>query len=129
MRNSRAEVCLSTIAKTKNIGSPQQAEIKAILVGLQLVKEMNFSNVHVESDSLIAITEISKKNNSFCQWDCLLSNILELSLNFNSCYFSHVSRSSITLAHNIAKVQCQLGEHRIWRNSLPQSLCNPDVMS
>ena len=120
-------ICLSAVAKTENIGSPLQAEINAILFGLQLVKEMNVPNVHVESDSLIAIIEITKKNDSFCQWDCLLSDILELSLEFNSCFFSHVSRYANTFAHNIAKVQCQLGEHKIWRNSLPQSLCNPDV--
>ena len=75
----------------------------------------------MKSDSLIAVKEISKKDES------LLSHILELSLDFNSCLFSHISRTSNSLAHSIAKVKCDVGEHRIWEVSLPPCVCNPDV--
>ena len=44
-------------------------------------------------------------------------------------FFSHISRTANVLAHNIAKVHCELGEHRIWMNALPPSICNPDILT
>ena len=40
-------------------------------------------------------------------------DILELSSNFELCVFSHISRRVNVLAHNLAKFQCELGDHRI----------------
>ena len=72
----------------------------------------------MESDSLVAIKEILKRNDSFNEWGGILHDILKLSLEFDSCFFNHVNRLTNVLAHNIAKSQCELGEHRIWRNFL-----------
>ena len=60
VRDMIVEVYLSAVAKVENIVSPLQAEIKAILFGLQLVKERNLQDIQVESESLIAVKEISK---------------------------------------------------------------------
>ena len=114
VRDMKAELCLSAVARLEDIVSPLQAEIKAILFGLQLVKEMNLQNIQMESDLLIAVKQISKRDEFYCEWDGLLSDILELSLDFNSCFFRHISRTSNTLAHNISKVQSDVGEHKIW---------------
>ena len=63
-----------------NIDSALHAELKAILFGLE-VSRNNFSEpIIVESDSLLSITEISMKNNSFCEWDGIISDSLDLSL-------------------------------------------------
>ena len=79
-----------------------QAEIKAIWFDLQVATEMNCRKIQVESDCLLAVSEISKKDESYCEWDCFLSEILDLSLEYESCDFYHISRKANTLAHNIA---------------------------
>ena len=65
----------------------------------------------------------------FCECDCLLFDILELSLEFDLCLFSHISRMTNVLAHNIVKVHCEVGEHRIWKNGLPPFIRNHDILS
>ena len=87
VRDMRAEVCLSIVTRLEDIVSPLKSEIKAILFGLQLVKKMNMQNIQVKSDSLIKVKKISKRDESYCEWDGLLSDNLELSLDFNSCFF------------------------------------------
>ena len=74
----------------------------------------------------MAIKEITKKQESFCEWSSLLFDILDLSTEFESCVFYHVSRKVNGLAHNIARFHCELGNHRIWRNALSPLICNPD---
>ena len=96
---------------------------------MQAAKEMNCQKIQVESDCLLAIKEITKKQDTFCEWISILFDILELSADFESCSFYHISRSANVLAHNIAKFQCELGNHRIWRNALPPLTCNPDSFS
>ena len=45
--------------------------------------------------------------------DCVLTKLLNLSLEFEFCDFFHVSRKANTLAHNFAKYECVVGESRI----------------
>ena len=70
----------------------------------------------------------SRESILFCEWGGILYDILELSLEFDICLFNHVSKSTNVLTHNIANIHCELGEHRIWRNSLPP-LCNPYLIN
>ena len=108
-QNKDAEVCLSTVTKIEGIDSPLQAEIKAILFGLQMAKEVDFKNIQMESDCLMAVTKISKNDDSFCEWNNILTDINDISLDYDSCFFSHISRIANALAHNIVKYHCELG--------------------
>ena len=128
-RNTEAEVCFSAVTKLQGFESPLQAEIKAIWFGLQVAREMNYKSIQLESDCLLTVLEISKKDDSYYEWDCFISEILDLSLEYESCDFFHISRKANNLAHNIAKSECILGEHRIWRNELPPLICNLDSRS
>ena len=71
----------------------------------------------VESDSLMAIQEISKKQGSFCEWESIILDIVDLSLECHFCSFSHV-RSANVVALNLAKLPCDLSDYKVWRNSL-----------
>ena len=66
-----------------------------------------------ESDSLIAVNEISKKKASFCEWDNIISDILQLSVECDTYSFNR---------------RIDIGEHRIWRNSLPPTLIRTQIM-
>ena len=77
----------------------------------------------------MVVREISKKEDFLFEWNSILMDILDLSLDYEHGVITHVSRRVNGLAHNLAKVQCELGEYKIWRNSLPSFICNPDFFS
>ena len=54
--------------KKQGIQSPLQAELLVILHGLHLAMEKDFKSIHIETDSMLAVSEISKKSSSFCIW-------------------------------------------------------------
>ncbi|XWS63566.1 hypothetical protein CRYUN_Cryun06bG0111000 [Craigia yunnanensis] len=83
-RNEKSEVCYSAVTKSAKTDTPLLAKIKAILFGVQLAKEMNIQKIQLESDCLMAIKEITKKQQSFCEWSSLLFDILDLSTEFES---------------------------------------------
>ena len=118
VRDMNAKVCLSVVTKLKGIYLPLQAELNAILFGLRVVQDLNIKELLVETDSLIAVNEILKKEGFFCEWESIIVDIWDLSIKFSSCFFFHISRSINVLAHSIAKVSYGIGEHKIWENSL-----------
>ena len=74
----------------------------------------------------MAITGLLKTDTCYV-WDGIISDILDFSLEDGSCIFTHVRRTSNVLAHNLASLPCETGEHLIWRDSLPPGICNPDL--
>ena len=128
VRNDTGAIRLCGIKKIGNVESPLQAELMAIAFGLQLAKEHSFTSIIVESDSLLAIHEIEKHHNSFCLWESIISDIVDNSVSFGQCCFKHIRRSANKCAHNVAKLQCELNNSFVWRNSIPPSLCNPDLL-
>ncbi|XWS26669.1 hypothetical protein CRYUN_Cryun26dG0050300 [Craigia yunnanensis] len=87
IRNADADVCLSAVTKVEGITSSFQAEILAILFGLQVANEKDFMDIQVESDCLGAINEISRKQESLSEWGSYLLDIMDRSLDFASCSF------------------------------------------
>ena len=70
----------------------------------------------VESDSLLAIKEINKQQDLFCEWGGLILDIEDLSLNFQSYSFKHIKRAANICAHNAAKLPCEIDSLIVWRN-------------
>ena len=128
VRNEFGAVCLCAVTKIDRVESPFHAELKAVAFGLEIAKEISSPSIHVESDSLMAIEEILKSHNSFCQWQCILSDISDMSGEYELCTFTHIKRSANMCAHNVAKLPCELGCYLVWRNTTPPSLCNLDFL-
>ena len=59
----------------------------------------------------------------------IIMMIVVQSLDYEHCVITHVNKRVNGLARNLAKVECELGEYKIWRNSLPSFICNPDFFS
>ena len=129
LRDSSGSVRLSAVTKIDRVDSPLHAEFKAILFGMEVAWANSFSSLIVESDSSIAIQEISKNQETFCEWESIISDIMDFSLLCSNCSFHSIKRTANMCAHNIAKVCCEVGCYREWRNSLPPSLCNPNIRS
>ena len=126
VRNDTGAFCLCAIMKIGNVNSPLQAELMAIAFGLQLAKEHSFPSILVESDSLLAIQEIAKHNDSFCQWANIIFDIVDMASSYDQCSFKHIRRTANMYAHNVAKLH-ELDNSLVWRNTVPRSLCNPDL--
>ncbi|XWS33004.1 hypothetical protein CRYUN_Cryun22dG0039900 [Craigia yunnanensis] len=101
------------MTKIDRVYSPLHVEIKAILFGLEIAWNNSFISLSVESDSLVAIQEIEKHLGSLCEWESILSDIKDLSFQYERCSF-HFDRSSANVfAHNMAKLRCKLGEIQV----------------
>ena len=74
---------------------------------------MKFQNVILKTDYLIAVNEMIKKQDSFYECASIFQDIQYLSLEFVSYSVRHVDRGVNVLAHNIAKVQCEIGDRKI----------------
>ena len=53
--------------RVDNIDSPLQAELKAILFGLEEASNNHFPFLMIASHSLLAIREIEKQQDSYCE--------------------------------------------------------------
>ncbi|XWS11866.1 hypothetical protein CRYUN_Cryun37aG0037900 [Craigia yunnanensis] len=129
VRNDTGTICLCAVSRIDNVASLLHAKLKAIAFGMEITKENSFSSILIESDSLLVIKEIMKNKESFYQWECIISDIHEMSLEFRHYSFSHIRRTGNVCAHNVAKLPCVLGNHIVRRNSIPHNLCNPDFIS
>ena len=68
VRDADEQVCLTAVTRSEEVVSSFQAEIKAILFGLQLINEQHVKDLLVESDCLMAIKEIESKEESLSEW-------------------------------------------------------------
>ena len=64
-RNEKSEVGYSAVTKSADTDTPLLAEIKAILFGVQIAKEMNFLKIQLESDCLMAIRRYQRNKNPY----------------------------------------------------------------
>ena len=93
-----------------------------------MAKNMNYTNIQVQSDCMLAVQDLKKTQVSLSEWHSPFLDIMELESEFNLCGFNFINRRANVLADNVAKVKCELGSCRIWRNCLP-GICNPDSIS
>ena len=126
-RDSDSVVIFSAVSAIEDVEVPLQAEIYAILQGLQVARELNYTDIQIESDCLVAVKEINKKESSSSEWGSIIMDIVDYFSEFDYCGICHVTRKANILAHNLAKYHCDLGDHRLWRDALPPFMCNPDA--
>ena len=127
-RDSRGEIQFCATSKKNDILSPLHAELLAILYALQLAKIYDFKKVELETDSMVAVNEISKRSSSFCTWGSIISDICNLQEEFEKTCIHHIRRQCNCLAHNLAKLKVATGESKLWWRELPNGLCNPDFI-
>ncbi|XVF04458.1 hypothetical protein REPUB_Repub05bG0084900 [Reevesia pubescens] len=69
------DICISAVANRKQVLFLLQAETLAIKWGLELAASHNISRVVVESNSMIAISEIKRGEESFWEFRALVVDI------------------------------------------------------
>ena len=99
--------------RVDNIDSPLQTELKAILFGLKEASNNHFPFFMIKSDSLLAIREIEKHHDSYCEWEGLIYDIIRLSLEFPLCSFKHIKRYVNFCAHNLTRLAIEIRDYRV----------------
>ncbi|XWS63095.1 hypothetical protein CRYUN_Cryun06bG0067100 [Craigia yunnanensis] len=127
-RDSTGMVWFSAIAKRRDVYSPLQAELLAILFGLEKATENGYKNVQVESDSLLVVKEIEKGSNSSCEWGCIVNDICNYVGLCDLGYVCFVRREANFFAHNLAKQFIDAADDVLWWWETPSNICNPDLI-
>ena len=104
-RDATGKVCFCARSKRNGIQSPLQAELLAIWFGLEIALANGFKAIQVETDSLLAIQEIEKGENSSCEWGCI---VMDICSSIHSCevgLINHVKRDDVNYCtHNLTKL-------------------------
>ena len=104
---------LCTVTTMDNTETPLHTEINAILFGFETAHNFSYMDLMVESDSLMAIQKILKRQGPFCEWESIILDIVDLSLECRFCSFCHIRIFANVIAHNLAKLQCALGDYKV----------------
>ncbi|XVF04115.1 hypothetical protein REPUB_Repub05bG0054000 [Reevesia pubescens] len=101
LREHHGSVLLSGVATRNFVSDPLHAEILAIKWGLELAVGHNFNEVLIETDSLLALNEINKGDESLWDKGGLLLNIANLvQIKFPSLFVCCYKRAANSLADN-----------------------------
>ena len=97
----------------RHVSEPETLEALAIREALALSDDLYLRRIHVASDCKVVVEDIRKENVS--RYGAIIHEIIDHSLTFDFCKFSHEFRSSNFEAHNLAKHALSLGVGRhVW---------------
>ena len=97
----------------KYIVDPPTLEALAIREALALADDLYLRRIQVASDCKTVVQDLNKEN--LASYGAVINEIVEHSLAFDFCNFSHEFRSSNFEAHNLAKHALSLGGGRhVW---------------
>lgn len=120
-RDAVGDVLLAGGDRIEGVSSPEEAEARAILFGLQTAFDVGLKNLEVESDCLNVIKLLNgHKARTFTQ--VIVNDILALSNSFTFCSFSFAYRSYNKVAHSMAQLSLSYEEMRVWLEDHPPEL-------
>ncbi|XP_021749725.1 uncharacterized protein LOC110715453 [Chenopodium quinoa] len=120
-RDSRGRVLFSIVSRVRARWEPLIAESKAALFGLRKVRDQGYNDVILEADCLQLVSKIKKNTFSLASVDCVLEDIIAVSSNFSSIFWSHVKREGNFVAHHLAKL-VSYGREQLWEFLVPDEI-------
>ncbi|XVF37874.1 hypothetical protein REPUB_Repub20aG0048600 [Reevesia pubescens] len=126
VRDSGGRIIFSATQTKLNITSALLGELHAMLLGLDLAHQWNFSDVILESDCLFAVSEIQKHDDSMMLQGCLIADIRDLLATFLTSSVLFVKRAVNTLAHDVATNAPISTSIITWPGGLPPQLLTFD---
>ncbi|XP_048502189.1 uncharacterized protein LOC125498277 [Beta vulgaris subsp. vulgaris] len=118
IRDGVGDVLLAAGVRMMDVSSPEEAEARAILFGLQTAFDAGLRNLEVESDCLNVIKLLNgHKARTLTQ--VVVNDTLALSNLFSFCSFSFANRSCNKVAHSVAQLSLSYDEMRVWLEDHP----------
>lgn len=97
-------------------------EAKAVLLGMELGKELRLSRIIVESDCLAVVQALRGGERGRSSFDLVVDDIMSLISCFEDIRFTFVERSGNQLAHSLAHLQPWEFGTRKWFDDFPCNL-------
>ncbi|XWS24067.1 hypothetical protein CRYUN_Cryun28dG0069200 [Craigia yunnanensis] len=113
-RDSCGKVRCCAATRRLNVFSPLQAELVAIMFGLEIARVHGLEDIQIETDSLLAVQEIQKGYASACECDGIICYICDLLLVEGLGSVSYVRREAKYFAHNLAKLNVEGTDDVLW---------------
>ncbi|OMO52016.1 reverse transcriptase [Corchorus capsularis] len=115
IRDSAGKIIICASRCLNFIADSLYAEVHALLFGFELAIEHGIERCIFESDSLLPITQINKKDPIFWEGGHLIEEIRDLATLFDDYTFQFVHREANILAHNLAN----LWQDCVWCGTIP----------
>ena len=96
-----------------------EVEALAARRGLELVVEMGFRNIVLESDSQILITALQEGSYSLSSFYHIVQDIKFIASYLSSIDYIHVRRQCNALAHSLARRAKLVSQCQIWMENVP----------
>ena len=123
-RDSEGQVLGALAGKEWYVAMPEVAEGLAVRRALIWAREMGFSRIIVEGDSLSLINKLKGTGMDFSPIGHLVDDSKQLRKDFSHCLFSHVKRDGNHVAHKLARLGLVLDNDSYWMEELPQGIRN-----
>ncbi|XP_074270587.1 uncharacterized protein LOC141594469 [Silene latifolia] len=121
-RNDEGKVLWGVTIQKEEMREPSMLDAEAILMGLHEAKNMEISDVEIESDCLAVIEDFRKRKQGRSDLYLIYDDIYSFCSFFKSVEFSYVRRSSNKVAHELAHVRPWLPGRRFWVDVLPLNI-------
>ncbi|XVF81387.1 hypothetical protein PTKIN_Ptkin15bG0151000 [Pterospermum kingtungense] len=100
-----------------------------VVIRNHCAQALQLDSIQVESDSLLAVNELRKKDSSMSEWFGIIKDVIDVSGQFSQCVFLHTKRAGNALADSVAKCSAAVIDSIMWRKSLPPDVLNLDVIA
>ncbi|XVF10262.1 hypothetical protein REPUB_Repub07fG0167300 [Reevesia pubescens] len=121
-RDYAGRILFSAAMTKTHIASAFLGELHAKLMGLDLSKDWGFDHIILESDCLLAVTEVLRLEPSMMLGRCLVGDIREARASFISSSILFTYRHANKLAHNVATLAEFSNTVKTWYVGLPPSM-------
>ncbi|XVE84948.1 hypothetical protein DITRI_Ditri17bG0052600 [Diplodiscus trichospermus] len=125
-RDDSGKVLCCALKRERNVGSVLHGELLAMQLGCEMALFQGLPHSMLESDSLMAVVEVRKGENSLCQWGGLVMDIISLTNMLHINKILYVNREANSCAHTLAKSPKENGIYSCWVGALPIFCCNSD---
>jgi ribonuclease HI len=89
---------------------------------VEFAKQLGFNEIILEGDSKQVVMAISSKEQTWCKFDHIVGDILEVLKTFRWWDIGHIKRTANGAAHGLAKAAVKdLGE-RTWLEEIPSTI-------
>lgn len=127
MRDQPGTICLAASLRISRSNDAEEAEAKAIRLGLQIARDYELVPSSVLSDCFGAVSKANYQSRLQNRAWCIYEDIHRLNTYFPGCSISYTRRTLNSAAHELAQLaKCDESGH-IWLPPLPTSISDIGV--
>ncbi|XP_062005945.1 uncharacterized protein LOC133723131 [Rosa rugosa] len=124
VRDSNGQFMAALAHSVPHISSAKQAELLAIRVGLDLLKQLHLDRAIVETDCLAAVQDIAYKDAALTEFGSIIDDILMLLHSMPEVQIKYAPRSCNKVAHRLASIGFESHQNETWLTHSPSYIAD-----